>query len=335
MPSPAVSIYRTYLRQIRQLPHLYLRQFFRARAEYDVRRVSEILSVPLFNKNLKRISKDIRKLQDAVRGDTNAFAHILNIAYGRKGKLWWELMQPLINNSKGHLPPLIISSVERSRPPVYSPELTALVTSAYSRTTTKPLNPRALQSPPTLPSQACADTQDAQLLGALSKRREVNIRWRYFSQQCKKVLPPLEITTAKQTNEMGIHIALHNFGFHNAGVTEGIQHLVGQYCLLPTPTRKQRTMEVSSPDPGPNPDPDINLPRKHPSRWIRRRYQTLLQHIPIMEYTSDGKFSVELSPSGHVALHSGSHLRLPGIDRVSSKWYSTSVDPSHEVVVLN
>lgn len=35
----------------------------------------------------------VRKLEAANRGDAKAFAHILDLAYGRKGKLKRELME--------------------------------------------------------------------------------------------------------------------------------------------------------------------------------------------------------------------------------------------------
>ena len=36
--------------------------------------------------------QDLRKLQRANTGDRKAFEHVLDAAYGRKGKLKWELL---------------------------------------------------------------------------------------------------------------------------------------------------------------------------------------------------------------------------------------------------
>lgn len=39
--------------------------------------------------------QDLRKIERALGGRHDAFTHILNLAYGRKGKLKWELMEVL------------------------------------------------------------------------------------------------------------------------------------------------------------------------------------------------------------------------------------------------
>lgn len=121
------SFYRQYLRQVRRLPHHYLRLvslilhhifshqlpsiFFQIKASDDFRaicrtppqkaalRTSKIKRVfrvrwLLYRENISVISKqDLRKIEQALGGRHDAFAHILNLAYGRKGKLKWELMQ--------------------------------------------------------------------------------------------------------------------------------------------------------------------------------------------------------------------------------------------------
>jgi hypothetical protein len=37
--------------------------------------------------------QDLRKMKAANGGNIDAFAHILDLAYGRKGKLKWEIME--------------------------------------------------------------------------------------------------------------------------------------------------------------------------------------------------------------------------------------------------
>lgn len=206
--------------------------------------------------------------------------------------------QPLLVDPSAPMPPRIISSVEKSRPPVYSPELKALLTSPFSRTT-KPLTPKKLSFPPTLPARADPTSDEARLLGRLSKRREVNIRWRFFVKEWKKVLPPLQVVcdepsnSSKHTNVWGAGI--RGFGMQKKGVFEEILEIVGR-SHKPVPTKKESrnaygTSEASRVQ-------EI----RHPSRWLRRRYQELLGRIPILVYTcgrngTPGNYSVTLSPN--------------------------------------
>src|SRR5204863_39349 len=77
------------------------------------------------------------------------------------------LIQPLLTDPSAPLPPRIIPSVEKSRPPVYSPEVVTLLTSPFSRTT-KALKPQDLSFPPTLPQRANPTSDMAKLLGPFS-----------------------------------------------------------------------------------------------------------------------------------------------------------------------
>ncbi|KAF8898926.1 hypothetical protein BD779DRAFT_48542 [Infundibulicybe gibba] len=194
------SLYRGYLRETRRLPHIYLQLFFRLKVANDVRAM--IRADEAQDAKFNRIRKELRKIHAANNGNHKAFAHILDVAYGRKGKLRWEIMEPLLSHPQALVPPRIIPAVEKSRPPIYSPELKALLTSAHSRTT-KPLSPQALNSPPLMPARANPSSEEARLLGRLSKRREVNIRWRYFTVEWKKIRPPLEVVVKDISHDQG------------------------------------------------------------------------------------------------------------------------------------
>ncbi|KAM6498457.1 hypothetical protein JOM56_006405 [Amanita muscaria] len=275
------KLYMQYLRQIKGLPVLYLRQFFRLKAADDARAIARSNDPVLVVRKLKRVRKDIRKVAAANQGNVKAFVHVLDLAYGRKGKLRRELMEPLLSDSCSHpSPATIIPPVEKSRPPVYSAELRALLTSALSRTT-KPLKLGALSDPPTLPAQAKSGSEDALLYGTFSKRREVNIRWRYFTAEWNKVLPPLHKQKEPQSTN-------HDRELQNTNLFNDIEQLVGPSQKPLNLTRRESQNQGVSPALMPT-----HSICHHQSRWLRRRYEQLLGRIPILNYTQrlDPKFN--------------------------------------------
>ena len=176
--------------------------------------------------------------------------------------------------------------MEKSRPPVYSPELRALLTSPLSRAT-KPLRRSALDNPPTLPLRTASEVD---LLGPFSKRREKNIRWRYFTAEWKKVFPPLQTIGKKMNAEDRTND--HNLQFSN--VFRDLQQLVGHPWKSRNLTRRElHNLGISHATPVP---PTV---QHHSSRWLRRRFQQLLGHTPILNYPHSGgtNLTVTLSPS--------------------------------------
>ncbi|KAE9408283.1 hypothetical protein BT96DRAFT_954212 [Gymnopus androsaceus JB14] len=280
------SLYRNYLRQVRSLPHHYLRQFFQVKASDDFRAIAATpLRKPhLRQQKIRRVSKDLRRIKLALTGRHDAFSYILDLAYGRRGKLKWELMEPLLIQPNAPPPDPIIRSVPKSRPPVYSPELKALLTNSASRE--KPLELHQLKFPPTLSPQA-------RLLGPLSKRLEFNTRWRYFEREWKKVYPPLEVAVQKEKTGRANAI-----GFQDQGLIDHINDMVRPSAATSPMTRRER---LSS---------NAQLPpptQRHPSRWLRRRYQDLLGRLPILVFGTGSK-----APSFNVAqpLTEGANLIL-------------------------
>ncbi|KAG5647568.1 hypothetical protein DXG03_008921 [Asterophora parasitica] len=305
-----ISLYRAYVRQIRRLPVPYLQHFFRIKASDDIGAIlRSSTSKRLHGGKVKRLCKDLSKIEAANHGSTKAFGHILDLAYGRKGKLKWELMKPLLSDPNAHVPPPIIPAVEKSRPPVYSPEMKALLTSSQSRKN-KPLALQFLDFPPTLPARANPTSEDARLLGPFSKRREVNIRWRYFAAEWKKVRPPLHVVT-EDSSSSGTHqgtsqteilrAGIRGMGFQGHGVFDDAEARAGPPEVSKPLTRREGLRDAA------NVDVDVAPPLKsqHPSRWLRRRYQSLLRRIPVLTYSSHsdkcgetlGKYSVSLSPN--------------------------------------
>ncbi|KAF8633034.1 hypothetical protein AX15_001624 [Amanita polypyramis BW_CC] len=311
-----IRLYRQYLRQIKSLPVLYLRQFFRLKAIDDTWAVARTKDPVLSCRKLKRLRKDLRKLETASKGDVKAYAQILDLAYGRKGKLKWELMEPLLSSGTDR-PPRIISSVERSRMPVYSPELRALLTSSLSRTT-RPLKPDALDNPPTLPRRT---PDEEKLIGTFSKRREVNIRWRYFTTEWKKIFPPLQtIVCGKGSEELpendSASVAARVNGLQD--VFQDVQRLVGS----PWKARNLTRRELSSRE------PSLHLTGHHNSRWLRRRFQQLLGHIPILisTYSNSGlskkRLTVTLSPSAISPSPRFTAERIPEATLADIEWFN-------------
>ncbi|KAG5635066.1 hypothetical protein H0H81_012547 [Sphagnurus paluster] len=243
----------------------------------------------------------MHKIEAANNGGHDAFAHVLDLAYGRKGKLRWEIIEPILSDSNAQIPAPIIPSVKKSQPPVYSPELQTLLTSSDSRRT-KPLSLKSLAFPPTLPSRANPASEDARLLGPFSKRREVNTRWRYFSKEWKKVRPPLQVvltnTISEETqfatsSDEVVRAGIRGIGMQGRGVFEDIKAIVGPVITPKRLTRRER-----------HGDGNATCPKttRHPSRWLRRRFQELLGRTPVLAYSRHtdkdgliyGKYSVSL-----------------------------------------
>jgi len=190
------------------------------------------------------------------------------------------------------IPERIISAEPKSRPPAYTPELTALLTSSYSRST-KPLDKKALITPPTMSVRVDPSTDEARLLGPLSKRRQVNIRWRYFVKEWKKVYPPLQVVvrqvsrSGKVISEKSDHTSLQRAGIRGVGagmqgtgVFEEVQRIVNS-VQQPRPSTRRESGSRLTPFTS-NPAPSI--------RWLRRRYRQLLGRLPILAYSqSDGR----------------------------------------------
>ncbi|KAI0639632.1 hypothetical protein C8Q77DRAFT_1152597 [Trametes polyzona] len=303
---PIFSLYRSCLRQIRRLPTEYLRQFFRLRVGDDVRAILDPKREHLRPTKISRVRKDLRKLEAANAGIAKCFDYVLDTAYGRRGPLRWEILDPLRSEPGAPLPPRIIPEVESSRPPVYSREMKALFTSESSRKT-RALPPAALAHPPTLPPRANPESPEARILGPFSKRREVNLRWRFFQAELQRTLLPLQVAVEKPPASGGLR-ALRKTdadALAQAGVRPvGLQHsgVFEEIEALASPPSKQRRASGEGTAEQPAPKFESHLP----TRFLRRRYQQLLARIPVLVYkpprqtpsgTHSGTFQVSLSPN--------------------------------------
>ncbi|KZT30766.1 hypothetical protein NEOLEDRAFT_1083128 [Neolentinus lepideus HHB14362 ss-1] len=268
------SLYRGYLREIRRLPHEYLRLFFRLKARDDVEAISSTRGQRgLRERKQRRVLKEVIKLKAANVGDRTAFVHVLDLAYGRKGKLKWELLEPLLEYPGAPLPDPIIPNVDKSRPPSYSPEIIALLTSPYGRPT-KPLTPSSLITPPILPPQVDPSSEEARLLGTLSKRREVNLRRCFFKTQTGRVYPPLQVVVREQTKVPG---SVAESSSHDALTQAGIRGMAMQGAGV-----FEEVLQLA--DSGSHSRPINPFSSSLRPRFLRRRYRELLGSLPILTY---------------------------------------------------
>ncbi|KAK7680570.1 hypothetical protein QCA50_016352 [Cerrena zonata] len=276
------GLQRSFERQIDILPTEYLRQFFRIKIGDDIRALE---TAPpkrgLQQTKLKRVKQTLRMLENANGACAVNYNRMLETAYGRKGKMKWELLTPLMHDPAAPLPERIIPAVEKSRPPTYTPELAALHTSSLSRTS-KALTSKALQVPPTLPERADPNSKLARLLGPFSKRREVNIHKRFYKEELLKILPPLEVVALEQNDsqESSAH-PIRGTGLEFTNVFEDIEAISGSPWVVPTTPLRGREAGNVSPPSVPD-EANLGIRTNLRQRFVRRRFQHLLSQIPIL-----------------------------------------------------
>jgi hypothetical protein len=155
----------------------------------------------------------------------------------------------------------------------------------------------------------------------LSKRREVNLRWRFFEEETARVHPPLEVSR--------VHAA--QVSMSTVGGTE----FTDVEQLTPPPVGFQGTSVFSDLESIASPNPNLlkratNQTNNTQSTstlnyFIRRQHRKLLAKIPILTYfqrpgSPSGKYQVSLSPLAS----SGSLTRLtstvPMADEADLAW---------------
>jgi len=274
------STYRALVRETQRLPHVYLSDFFRTRTTQYFREniLSGSISKRLLWRKVGKAKKELRKLQRANNGEKSALTHVIELAYGRKGKLHHELKKHYLTNPFNSPPPRIIPAVERSRPPSYSPELKVLLTSIHSRS--KPLSSSALYTPPTLPQKADLSSEEARIFGPLSRRREVNIRWRYHTAQLARTYFPLELSKG-ESNGSEFQTELRPTGAEELELLREVETLArSPHNGVPLPRRQQINYAKKETKDQTNIGQVFYSSR--PARFIRRRYAQLLSRIPIL-----------------------------------------------------
>lgn len=158
--------------------------------------------------------------------------------------------------------------------------------SPHSRTT-KPLSKKDIDTPRNLPARADPASEEARIFGPLSKRRELNIRRRFFRSETKKLLPPL-VMESRTTDKENI---LLDFDIRKTNLFHEAEKAVGELYRGPTKTRRECKADLFG-----NQSQTDSFDR-HPSRWIRRRYRWLLSRLPCLVYKGTGgkNISVQIS----------------------------------------
>lgn len=212
-----------------------------------------------------------------------------------------------------------------------------MLTSIHSRTT-KALDKDNLITPPILPLRVDPSSEEARLLGPFSKRREVNIRWRYFKRESRKILPPLQLSVKEISDSFEVtktssdvhdiaSVGIRGIGLQASRLVEEAQILAGPaWKSLSIPRRAREKAESQTPQ-LPNDNP---FNSSLPTRWLRKRYQDLLGRVPILTYSYKksldesgnhrGWYEVSLAPSAISShIRYGAH-RLPPADDSALSW---------------
>ncbi|KAG8988048.1 hypothetical protein FRB90_002996, partial [Tulasnella sp. 427] len=167
--------------------------------------------------------------------------------------------------------PLLIPQNPKSKLPIYSPTLLALITSAHGRSSGKAVSESDTRHPPILPAKADPNSEDAKFLGPLSKRREVNLRWRYYKEQVAAARAPLQPLAETSDNQI-------------AWDPEKLFHMLEDAATAPSRVSPSSNM------------PTTNFPRS--ARFLRRRFAEALAKVPMIKSSSDGRTSVSISLKG-------------------------------------
>ena len=194
--------------------------------------------------------------------------------------------QTHLSDPKTPRPEPIIPGIDRSRPPAYSPTLKAILGAAVAKSNDKTHSAAQLEHPPTLPARADPKSEDAKLLGPLSLRRQVNIRWRFFSQQRDLTWWPLEVDSRAPAGiPTSPSYSIPSTGFEGLGIVQEIERLATQLGDRPhsIPLRQDAVREQDAAMDTVRPPllPPPKLPTRS-RRWMRRRYRELLAKIPAL-----------------------------------------------------
>ena len=167
-----------------------------------------------------------------------------------------------------------------------------------------------------MPARADPSSPEYQLHGPLSKRREVNIKWRFFTENWKKLYPPIELTVTSDEEPA----RPRSVGIPGEGLLEGVKAMTGasQTMRPPMPRRQRRSLPAGDDAEKRQDAPEaLTSPGVLPSRFLRRRYAELLGKIPILTYTRAGNYTVTLDKAAH---YSGRNYPLLEIDATERAW---------------
>lgn len=240
-----------------------------------------------------------------------------------------------MHSSSVEIPQPIIPGVERSRPPARTRELSSLLTSGLARTTRRGLKPATLETPPSLPvARLDPNSEETRLLGPLSKRREVNARWRLFKTETRRLYPPLETSVVNVGTESPDQtptiqaLGLINGGYQNFRLMDSLETMTGKPNRTSVTHRKGDSTDegkVGSSSSATTTAPPL------PSKILRRSHQNLLGKLPVLKYRfrssasqnpsrKSGSFEVTLSRRAVSPSLRHTTVTVPFIDEENMEW---------------
>jgi len=246
------------------------------------------------------------------------------------------VLQSLLSDPTTPKSPRILSSVQRLRPPVYSPEMIALLTSPQARRKGKVLELSSLENPPILPARADPSSEEARIYGPFSKRRDVNMRWLYLTTNIKKISLPIEISMHDEGQAMSRSqevVGARSIGFQGAGVLQEVQEIAGHFQAPPIPRRQRCACASETPS---DTTPKLDS-RAAPNRFLRRRYKQLLGRLPLLVYspnkTADsspqGAYTVSLAPNNISPHNRGPYIHQA--DSIDLEWWDFWMVSGHAI----
>jgi hypothetical protein len=211
--------------------------------------------------------------------------------------------------------------------------------SAFARTSGKALSAKNLENPPTLPTRADPWSEEARVFGPFSKRRRVNIIWKYFTNNWRRLYPPLELSMVPEPSASPSSAppksAVRDVGLQGLGLLEEVRRLAGPIRNSPPmPRRQRRELKAMVPE------SSETHSREHSTfylsetstRFMRRRYRELLGRLPILTYkpnlsgSRSGGYSVSLDQAAiHPQIRTPPST-LPDTDAVDLAWIKRDID---------
>ena len=197
-----------------------------------------------------------------------------------------------MEEAKSKAVPPLVPGIDRTRPPVYTDRLKAYLTSSLSHRTGKAPKEKQLDWPPTLPERADPKSDEARLIGPLSKKREANIRWRYLRGLEKRLFPPFK-----------------------AEEVDKLEKLV----IEPGDLRRNGTDVKLQLSPEAGQEVGRKKPKHITPRFMQRRYQEILNSGPILTEVKEGT-----SIRWHISRPAGAreHGARPKLSAEDRQWLS-------------
>ncbi|RHZ74115.1 hypothetical protein Glove_227g167 [Diversispora epigaea] len=261
-----LSLYRSILRESSRFFDDYAKQFLKKRARKRFKEYKEETNETRIKYKLIEAKQSLNRLKRANIFDPKSVKRVLEFAYGRRGQMRHKLLKPIIDEPSP-APKPIVKGYPRTAPPRMSPSLKTLIT-----TQGKSLYP-VLPVPPHKP---------------LYPSRKANLLWWHYSKNMRTVMPPVDDKLFDEIEK-------------KAG--KGILTPEGIGCRMPIPStiksdnnKKVNNHKVQKVNHPLNTrilkfntkEPPYNTAKPHNPRprFIRRMFQRLLVHIPILKESS-------------------------------------------------